>query len=68
MSDLPHFQFVNVRGLCKNGVMSKGDSMCEDYPCCGHTDGLGCNYVPDMDFYYRQAQRAMDDDYYMYQD
>lgn len=17
---------------------------CEDYPCCGHTDGLGCNY------------------------
>lgn len=19
--------------------------MCEDYPCCGHTDGLGCNYV-----------------------
>jgi len=18
--------------------------MCEDYPCCGHTDGLGCNY------------------------
>ena len=23
---------------------------CEDYPCCGHTDGLGCNYTPDMDF------------------
>ena len=23
---------------------------CEDYPCCGHTDGLGCNYQPDMDF------------------
>lgn len=19
--------------------------MCEDYPCCGHTDGLGCNWV-----------------------
>ncbi len=18
---------------------------CEDYPCCGHTDGLGCNYT-----------------------
>ena len=18
---------------------------CEDYPCCGHTDGLGCNWV-----------------------
>lgn len=23
---------------------------CEDYPCCGHTDGLGCDYQPDMDF------------------
>jgi len=20
---------------------------CEDYPCCGHTDGLGCDYTPD---------------------
>lgn len=20
---------------------------CEDYPCCGHTDGLGCNYSTD---------------------
>jgi hypothetical protein len=19
---------------------------CEDYPCCGHTDGLPCNWVP----------------------
>ena len=19
-------------------------AMCEDYPCCGHTDGLGCDY------------------------
>ena len=18
---------------------------CEDFPCCGHTDGLGCNWV-----------------------
>lgn len=25
-------------------------AMCEDYPCCGHTDGLGCDYQPDMDF------------------
>ena len=23
---------------------------CEDYPCCGHTDGLGCNYTPDYDY------------------
>lgn len=20
---------------------------CEDYPCCGHTDGLGCNWTPE---------------------
>ena len=20
-------------------------SICEDYPCCGHTDGLGCDWV-----------------------
>ena len=20
-------------------------AMCEDYPCCGHTDGLGCDWV-----------------------
>ena len=25
---------------------------CEDYPCCGHTDDLGCNYTPDRDYYY----------------
>lgn len=25
---------------------------CEDYPCCGHTDGLGCNYTPDYDYIY----------------
>ena len=24
-------------------------SRCEDYPACGHTDGLGCNWVaPDF--------------------
>jgi hypothetical protein len=23
---------------------------CEDYPCCGHTDGLPCDYVPDYEF------------------
>lgn len=37
---------------------------CEDYPCCGHTDGLGCNYVPDMDYYYARAARMDYDDYY----
>lgn len=26
---------------------------CEDYPCCGHTDGLGCNwtYTPEARAY-----------------
>lgn len=28
-------------------------SRCEDYPCCGHTDGLGCNYSTD---YYSSPQ------------
>ena len=23
---------------------------CEDYPCCEHTDDLGCNYTPDYDY------------------
>ena len=22
-------------------------AMCEDYPCCGHTDGLPCDWTPD---------------------
>jgi hypothetical protein len=28
---------------------------CEDYPCCGHTDGDGCRPLPShtSDFYYR---------------
>lgn len=30
-------------------------TMCEDYPCCGHTDGLGCNYVPDYKYIYAHA-------------
>ena len=28
---------------------------CEDYPCCGHTDGLGCNYVPDTEALWQHA-------------
>lgn len=30
-------------------------SRCEDWPCCGHTDGLGCDYQPDMDYIYAHA-------------
>ena len=37
---------------------------CEDYPCCGHTDGLGCNYVPDMEAIYARTLRLDYDPYY----
>lgn len=23
---------------------------CEDYPCCGHTDGLPCNWTPPTEY------------------
>lgn len=42
--------------------------MCEDYPCCGHTDGLGCDWQPDMTAVYIEVAAQMDDDYYMYMD
>jgi hypothetical protein len=31
---------------------------CEDYPCCGHTDGDGCQTRAEhtADFYYRNPQ------------
>lgn len=32
---------------------------CEDYPCCGHTDGLGCNWT------YTPAARAYDEEHVM---
>jgi hypothetical protein len=28
---------------------------CIDYPCCGHTDGLPCDYVPDYLYIERHA-------------
>lgn len=30
---------------------------CEDYPCCGHTDGLGCDWT------YTPAARAYDEEH-----
>lgn len=45
-------------GDCSSEVNS---GRCEDYPCCGHTDGLGCNYKPDMAAIYDQVARMMDD-------
>jgi hypothetical protein len=38
-------------------------SRCEDYPCCGHTDGLGCNYSPG-DYYWRKVASLDYDPYY----
>lgn len=29
---------------------------CEDYPCCGHTDGLGCDY--DTSYYQSTKYQA----------
>lgn len=31
---------------------------CEDYPCCGHTDGDGCQTLPShtAEFYHRNPQ------------
>jgi hypothetical protein len=37
---------------------------CEDYPACGHTDGLPCDWQPDMNYYYERAARMDRDDYY----
>ena len=38
------------------------NGVCEDYPCCGHTDGLGCNWTPDTD----SIWRSLDGDYDSY--
>ena len=32
---------------------------CEDYPCCGHTDGLGCDWT------YTPEARAYDEKHAM---
>lgn len=29
-------------------IDASGTGRCEDYPCCGHTDGLGCQTTPEM--------------------
>lgn len=39
----------------QDSIDASGTGRCEDYPCCGHTDGLGCQTTPEMtsDFYHR---------------
>ena len=35
---------------------------CEDYPCCGHTDGLGCNYTTPVEYLCSYCNYYPDDD------
>jgi len=39
---------------------------CEDYPCCGHTDGDGCQTLPEhtSDYWYARMERDDYDSYY----
>jgi hypothetical protein len=43
---------------------------CEDFPCCGHTDGDGCQHQPQhtsefwMDLYTRYPDQDFDDVYF----
>ena len=39
-------------------------AMCEDYPACGHTDGLGCDWTFDKDAYMRRISAPDYDPYY----
>lgn len=32
----------------QDSINASGTGRCEDYPCCGHTDGLGCQTTPEM--------------------
>lgn len=38
----------------RNGV-EMVNGYCIDYPACGHTDGLGCDYVPDRAYIWEHA-------------
>jgi hypothetical protein len=41
---------------------------CEDYPCCGHTPSDPCaSDGKSEEWYYEQAMRNLDDDYYDYE-
>lgn len=38
---------------------------CEDYPCCGHTDGDGCQQLPEhTSEYWMELQRSLGQDRY----
>lgn len=39
---------------------------CEDYPCCGHTDGDGCQTLPShtMEYWLERMSDPGYDDYY----
>lgn len=53
-------------GACAIGI-PEGMTRCEDYPCCGHTDGDGCIPRPEhtsaywSEMYSAMEARGMDD-------
>ena len=45
---------------CHSCYVQEMGGRCEDYPCCGHTDGDGCQTRPEhtSEFWYNQYERA----------
>jgi hypothetical protein len=49
---------------CATGI-PEGATRCEDYPCCGHTDGDGCMPRPEhTSAYWSRLMSTMDPDDY----
>jgi len=44
--------------ITQDSIDASGTGRCEDYPCCGHTDGDGCQTRPEhtSDYYWRNPQ------------
>lgn len=51
LMDLTAEEAETIRSMRKDSP-----AQCEDYPCCGHTDGLGCNY--DSSYYSSAAYQT----------
>ena len=45
-----------------------GTGRCEDYPCCGHTDGDGCQTLPEHTSEYWMNLRQQNPEMYDYYD
>jgi hypothetical protein len=45
-------------------AIAENGGRCEDYPACGHTDGDGCQTLPEhTSAYYLDNPHLLDDDY-----